>query len=136
MARIIQFSVIIIIMFHFLSIIKRSQYLDPLNWRTNFNLGVLFMQNGRTLTALNHFLTCLKVNKTFAPGYSNLGLCLYILGDYPNAMNALKFAYKLDTKGNFQFFIMKANFTIILFLPIFFSKKKRFLFLLFFTKKE
>ena len=54
------------------------------------------MYQGRPLTALNYFLTTLKLKKDLPEGYLSLGVALSLLGDFQNAFNSLRFAQDLD----------------------------------------
>ena len=56
----------------------------------------MFLYTNRPLTALNYFLTTLKLKKDFPEGYLSLGVTLGILGDNENAFNSLRFAHELS----------------------------------------
>jgi Bardet-Biedl syndrome 4 protein len=94
------------------SCLKRSLHLAPLDWIVAYNLGLVALHMEQYVTAFHYLSATISLKDDFAPCYSNLGVALSKLGDFPNAFNAFRksLALEADPTTELNFAIAALNF--------------------------
>lgn len=76
--------------------LKRSLYLDPFQWITAHNLGLVFMHSGQNASAFHYLSTSINLKPAYAPSYMYLAIVLARLGDAESSIAAYDKALQLD----------------------------------------
>lgn len=79
-----------------ISCLKRANYLNPLDWKTLYNLGLVHINTKQYASAFIFLSTCVKLKHKHAPTFMLLGITLRHLDDMANASKAFEQAIKLD----------------------------------------
>lgn len=70
---------------------------DPKYYKAYYNLGNLYMKDGRIGKAIENFQLATKYNKNFSYAYYNIGCCYYKSTDYKRAKVYFEKAIKLKS---------------------------------------
>jgi len=93
-----------------LACLKKANYLDPLQWIVNFNLGLVYMYTGQYSSAYIHMNTVTKIKPTISLAFMYLGVILSKLGDIESSIDKYESSLTLDGKNYLTLF----NYTISL----------------------
>uniref|UniRef100_A0A8D9DV85 Bardet-Biedl syndrome 4 protein homolog n=2 Tax=Cacopsylla melanoneura TaxID=428564 RepID=A0A8D9DV85_9HEMI len=68
-----------------ISCLKRAIYLSPLDWKINYNMGLLHVHTRQYASAYSYLSAAVKINRTHAHTYMLLAITLKHLDDTENA---------------------------------------------------
>lgn len=91
--------------------LKHARYLDPFEWKTSFNLGLVHLKTQQYASAFQYLSAAVNLEPNFADSYMLLGTALTYLDDAPNAVIAFKKAVALDSDNP----LIHLNFALVLF---------------------
>ncbi|RHY31520.1 hypothetical protein DYB32_003411 [Aphanomyces invadans] len=69
--------------------LKRALYLDPFEWITSYNLGLVHLNTGQYASAFHYFSAAINLKPDFPSSYMYLAITLGRLDDFENACSAL-----------------------------------------------
>lgn len=92
-----------------LACLKKANYLDPLQWIVNFNLGLVYLYTGQYSSAYIYMNTVVSLKPTIALAYMYLGIILSRLGDIEKAIE--KYDRSLELEQNY---LTVFNYTVSL----------------------
>lgn len=90
--------------------LKHARYLNPFEWKTSFNLGLVHLKTQQYASAFQYLSAAVNMEPQFAESYMLLGSALAYLDDLPNAITAFKKAADLD--GAYP--MIQLNYAIVL----------------------
>ncbi|RQM26281.1 hypothetical protein B5M09_010362, partial [Aphanomyces astaci] len=76
--------------------LKRALYLDPFEWITSYNLGLVHLNTGQYASAFHYFSAAINLKPDFASSYMYLAITLGRLDDFENACSAYEKAIEMD----------------------------------------
>lgn len=76
-------------------LLQKAVEKDPKYYKAYYNLGHLYMKDGRLVKAIENFELATKYNKNFAYAYYNIGCCYYKSTDYKKAKDYFSKAIKI-----------------------------------------
>jgi Bardet-Biedl syndrome 4 protein len=76
--------------------LKRSLYLDPFQWITAYNLGLVHLRTAQYASAFHYLSASINLKPDFAHAYMHLAIALARLDDPDNAVAAYRRALQLD----------------------------------------
>lgn len=79
-----------------MSCLKRANYLDPLDWRSLYNLGLIHIHAKQYASAFHFLSSAIKIENKYAPSLMLIAISLQKLGDYENALKCFQQGIKLD----------------------------------------
>ncbi|XP_054276181.1 Bardet-Biedl syndrome 4 protein homolog isoform X2 [Macrosteles quadrilineatus] len=79
-----------------ISCLKMANYLSPLDWKTLYNLGLVYLTCRQYASSFVSLSACVKLRQRHAPSFMLLALVLMHLEDQDNAGKAWEQAVKLD----------------------------------------
>ncbi|KAL1129675.1 hypothetical protein AAG570_012620 [Ranatra chinensis] len=79
-----------------ISCLKRANYLNPLDWKTLFNLGLVHLHTKQYASAFIYLSSGIKLQHKHAPSFMLLAISLKHLGDNDNAIKCFEQGIKLD----------------------------------------
>ncbi|XP_065222520.1 Bardet-Biedl syndrome 4 protein [Planococcus citri] len=94
--------------------LKRAYYLNPTNWLTTYNLGLLHLNTRQHASAAIFLSTTVKLNSHHGPTYTLLALSLKHLGDVSNCKRCFEEALKrnkddIEACVNYALFLFSLN---------------------------
>lgn len=90
--------------------LKRSLYLDPFEWITLYNLGLVHLQTEQFASAFHFLSASINMKGDFSSSYMYLGIALSNLKDFDNSCSAFEKAIEMERCV--QSVLMTASFTI------------------------
>ncbi|DBA04908.1 TPA: hypothetical protein N0F65_006910 [Lagenidium giganteum] len=90
--------------------LKRALYLDPFEWITSYNLGLVHLNTGQYASAFHFFSAAINLKPDFASSYMYLAITLGRLDDFENACSAFEKAIEMERDHLFHL-----NFAITLY---------------------
>ncbi|KAJ0400743.1 hypothetical protein P43SY_005464 [Pythium insidiosum] len=82
--------------------LKRALYLDPFEWITSYNLGLVHLNTGQYASAFHHFSAAINLKPDFASSYMYLAITLGRLDDFENACSAFEKAIEMERDHMFH----------------------------------
>ncbi|RHY21043.1 hypothetical protein DYB25_006015 [Aphanomyces astaci] len=82
--------------------LKRALYLDPFEWITSYNLGLVHLNTGQYASAFHYFSAAINLKPDFASSYMYLAITLGRLDDFENACSAYEKAIEMDADHLFH----------------------------------
>ncbi|XP_014288528.1 Bardet-Biedl syndrome 4 protein [Halyomorpha halys] len=79
-----------------ISCLKRANYLDPLDWQTLYNLGLVHIYAKQYASAFHFLSSAVKLENKYAPSLMLIGVSLEKLGDSENALKCYEQGLKID----------------------------------------
>ena len=79
-----------------ISCLKRALYLNPFEWITCYNLGLVHLNTGQYASAFHYLSSAINLKPEFPSSYMYLAITLSRLDDFENACNAYEKAITLD----------------------------------------
>ena len=76
--------------------LKRALYLNPFEWITSYNLGLVHLNTGQYASAFHHFSAAINLKPDFASSYMYLAVTLGRLDDFENACSAFEKAIEME----------------------------------------
>jgi Bardet-Biedl syndrome 4 protein len=76
--------------------LKRALYLDPFEWITSYNLGLVHLNTGQYASAFHFFSAAINLKPDFASSYMYLAITLGRLDDFENACSAFEKAIEME----------------------------------------
>jgi Bardet-Biedl syndrome 4 protein len=76
--------------------LKRALYLDPFEWITSYNLGLVHLNTGQYASAFHYFSSAINLKPDFASSYMYLAITLGRLDDFENACSAFEKAIEME----------------------------------------
>lgn len=76
--------------------LKRALYLDPFEWITSYNLGLVHLNTGQYASAFHFFSAAINLKPDFACSYMYLAITLGRLDDFENACSAFEKAIEME----------------------------------------
>eukprot|EP00357_Protocruzia_adherens_P018472 CAMPEP_0115007542 /NCGR_PEP_ID=MMETSP0216-20121206/21264_1 /TAXON_ID=223996 /ORGANISM="Protocruzia adherens, Strain Boccale" /LENGTH=425 /DNA_ID=CAMNT_0002374549 /DNA_START=39 /DNA_END=1316 /DNA_ORIENTATION=- len=89
--------------------LKKALYLDPFEWITSYNLGLVHLNVHQNASAFHYLSAALNIKPDFASTYMYLGVALNRLNDFENACNAFEKAISMER--DHLFFL---NYSVVL----------------------
>ncbi|CCI40533.1 unnamed protein product [Albugo candida] len=89
--------------------LKRSLYLDPFEWITLYNLGLVHLQTEQFASAFHFFSASINMKGDFPSSYMYLGIALSNLKDFDNSCSAFEKAIEMERNHLFHL-----NYAIVL----------------------
>merc|ERR1711975_199692 len=82
--------------------LKRAIYLDPFEWITSYNLGLVHLNTGQYASAFHYFSTSINLKSDFPSSYMYLAITLSRLDDFENACSAYEKAIEMEEDHLFE----------------------------------
>ncbi|OQR89056.1 sporangia induced Bardet-Biedl syndrome 4 protein, partial [Thraustotheca clavata] len=82
--------------------LKRALYLDPFEWITSYNLGLVHLNTGQYASAFHYFSAAINLKPDFPSSYMYLAITLGRLDDFENACSAYDKAIEMETDHMFH----------------------------------
>jgi Bardet-Biedl syndrome 4 protein len=76
--------------------LKRALYLDPFEWITSYNLGLVHLNTGQYASAFHFFSAAINLKPDFPSSYMYLAITLSRLDDFENACSAFDKAIEME----------------------------------------
>lgn len=76
--------------------LKRALYLDPFEWITSYNLGLVHLNTGQYASAFHFFSAAINLKPDFPSSYMYLAITLGRLDDFENACSAFDKAIEME----------------------------------------
>ncbi|XP_014244922.1 Bardet-Biedl syndrome 4 protein isoform X2 [Cimex lectularius] len=76
--------------------LKRANYLDPMDWKTLFNLGLVHIHTKQYTSAFHFLSSAIKLENRHALSFMLLGIVLQRMSHHENATKCFEQAIKLD----------------------------------------
>ncbi|KAG6972063.1 hypothetical protein JG688_00004153 [Phytophthora aleatoria] len=82
--------------------LKRALYLDPFEWITSYNLGLVHLNTGQYASAFHFFSAAINLKPDFPSSYMYLAITLSRLDDFENACSAFDKAIEMERDHMFH----------------------------------
>ncbi|KDO24220.1 hypothetical protein SPRG_09854 [Saprolegnia parasitica CBS 223.65] len=82
--------------------LKRALYLDPFEWITSYNLGLVHLNTGQYASAFHYFSAAINLKPDFPSSYMYLAITLGRLDDFENACSAYDKAIEMEADHMFH----------------------------------
>ncbi|TMW64964.1 hypothetical protein Poli38472_009131 [Pythium oligandrum] len=82
--------------------LKRALYLDPFEWITSYNLGLVHLNTGQYASAFHYFSAAINLKPDFPSSYMYLAITLGRLDDFENACSAFEKAIEMERDHMFH----------------------------------